>query len=497
MKKLILSITTLIALNTFSQEGQIDSTFALNGIYSQYFSGDVNEAKDVVIQSDGKIVIVGNFGTQNESSVSDIGVIRLNSNGTLDTSFGSNGSVIINVNNKYELANAVALTSDGKILVAGSSDDDIAVYRLNSNGTMDAGFGTNGSSVIVLNTIDNLFDIKVAADGKFFVAGHAYFSSGSDFLVAKFNINGTLDNTFATSAVVDGVLAVTFNNYDYGKTIELDASGDVYVTGISFVTGKGYCPAAARINSDGNSLDVSFASVGKAVYQINNTANDEVYSSLLLADGSLLLGGLALSGSKSLVMKLVDGDQDSSFGTDGVMMFNPQSNSINSCVFDMQQQADGKIVLAGQSNQTSYYGFSLSRINLDGSLDSSFMIFTDITSGNDVIYGMAFQSDGGIVVAGKNGNNQFAAARYFGVENTASVESMLNDEMVHVYPNPASESISINVKSPTKVTISNITGEIFESLLIENKESIDLSNYKSGLYFVTTENGKTIKIIKD
>lgn len=158
MKKTILNSILFILLNTiygYSQTPTFDATFGTNGkVYEDFISGS-NEFSQIVLQSDGKIVASGAVATNDPYT--QCLVVRFNTDGSVDTTFGNNGTVVTNSNQAY--AHSIALQNDGKILITGgielpNNNAEILVTRLNSNGTIDTTFGNSGNTIISLPTTD-------------------------------------------------------------------------------------------------------------------------------------------------------------------------------------------------------------------------------------------------------------------------------------------------------------------------------------------------------
>jgi uncharacterized delta-60 repeat protein len=201
----------LIRLNS---NGTLDNTFGIGGTVT--YNGPSNgvdwipeNGNSLALQPDGKIVVVG-------SSLNwinwDVLVLRFNSNGTLDNTFGTEGAVTYNSPaNSDDFGNGVALQGDGKVVVVGerfswSSYWDALLLRYNSNGTLDTTFGTGGAVTYngPSNDDDYAYGVALQKDGKIVVVGGSYYSwtSLGDALVLRYNSNGTLDTNFGTGGVV-------------------------------------------------------------------------------------------------------------------------------------------------------------------------------------------------------------------------------------------------------------------------------------------------------
>ncbi|MEG4147060.1 DUF4347 domain-containing protein [Microcoleus sp. Pol12B5] len=273
----------------YNGNGSLDTTFGTGGTVTTDFGDDFDSARAALIQPDGKIVAVGN------SKVAS--VVRYNSDGTLDSTFGNGGKVTANVESTISVADAV-LQADGKILVAGEApSNDFGVIRYNSNGTLDTTFGSNGKVTTDFgsgNTLTSPFDgydsgsaILLQPDGKFVILGTTnYFSNYRDFALARYNSNGTLDTTFGTG----GKVTTNFEGSDTAEDLVLQPDGKIIAVGHD---GNGF--ATARYNSDG-SLDATFGIGGKVITQFPlnmSSPNNNAYAVTLQSDSKIVVAGLA------------------------------------------------------------------------------------------------------------------------------------------------------------------------------------------------------------
>ena len=157
-------------------------------------------AYGMVVQPDGKIVVAGQSGS---GSGVDIMLLRYDINGVLDTSFGGgDGIVAYDIAGVYNAGRAITLQTDGKILVTGVSDDgpayDIALVRFNSDGTADTSFGGGDGSVTTAigATYEDGSSVLVQADGQILVTGYSKNATDNDFALVRYNSDGTLDTNF-------------------------------------------------------------------------------------------------------------------------------------------------------------------------------------------------------------------------------------------------------------------------------------------------------------
>jgi uncharacterized delta-60 repeat protein len=407
--------------------GSLDTTFGTAGtgiVTTPIGSGD-DVAHALGIQSDGKIVVAGSSYNSN-SSKNDFALARYNTDGSLDTGFGTVGIVTTSIGSINDAANALGIQSDGKIVAAGSSYNgskyDFALVRYNANGTLDTGFGTGG---IVTTSIGSNNDyanaLGIQSDGRIVVAGRSFNTSSNkyDFALVRYNANGTLDTTFGTGGIVTTSIG-SGSIYDYAYALGIQPSdGRIVVAGYSY-NGSKYNFALVRYNANGT-LDTTFGTGGIVTTSIGSS-DDAAHALGIQSDGKIVVAGSSY-GSKynfALVRYNANGTLDTTFGTAGTGIVTTPIGSDWDYAYALGiQPSDGKIVAAGSSNSGSNYDFALVRYNTDGSLDTGFgtggIVTTPIGSSDDYALALGIQSDGRIVAAGYsyNGSNyDFALVRY-------------------------------------------------------------------------------------
>jgi uncharacterized delta-60 repeat protein len=366
--------------------------------------GAMDSIKGMTLQADGKILLVGQSYDMAHSSMY-IDLVRYNSDGTLDSSFDGDGKVATLIN-PYNYAYHVTVQSNGKILVAGSTLTggyyNLSLVRYNSDGSLDTSFDTDG---IVTTPIGaNAANVTVQTDGKILVT-----SSLNDFKLIRYNNDGSLDMSFDTDGIVTTPIGL---GNDSSLSVSLQIDGKILVAGYSN-NGSNDDFALVRYNSDG-SLDTSFDSDGKVTTAIG-LASDTANSLVLQADGKILVAGSSYNGINNdfaLVRYNSNGSLDASFDSDGKVTTAIGTGDDNG--YSVTLQTDGKILVAGYSNNGTNNDFALVRYNSDGSLDSSFsndgIVTTSINSGNNRAYSVVVQADGKILVAGSTSVNGGDAA---------------------------------------------------------------------------------------
>ena len=410
--------------------GDLDPGFGTGGTVLTDFSGGSDEARGVAVQSDGKIVAVGYAG-----NFDDFGLARYNTDGSLDSSFGTGGKVTTDFNGGSDEAQAVAVQSDGRIVVAGRSEvpeggfNWFSLARYNSNGSLDTGFGTGGKVVVDFGTggADDAFGVAVQADGRIVAAGVA----GGDFALVRLTASGGLDSGFGTG----GKVTTDFNGgADLARGVAVQSDGRIVAAGYTGNSGGDYDFALARYNADG-SLDTGFDTDGKVTTSFGGVEFGHAVA--VQPDGRIVVAGYT-GGDFALARYNTNGGLDSGFGTGGKVTTDFGRSEI---AYGVAVQSDGRIVAAGDSVSSDLSDFALARYNADGSLDTGFSgdgkVTTDFNSGFDHAFGAAVQSDGKIVAAGYGGPGyDFALARYDGGAGT-----------------PAGVDVSVTKTGPTTVNL--------------------------------------------
>jgi uncharacterized delta-60 repeat protein len=323
-----------VALARHNQDGSLDTSFGSGGTVLTSFGGNLSAASDLAIQPDGKIVAVG-------IANGNFGVARYNADGTLDSTFGVGGLVMTDFGG-FDQANGVALQPDGKIVVVGPLGGALGVARYNPDGSLDATFGSGGKVVTDVGAFsEGAFDVAIAAD-KIGVGGDtaAYPFGDSDFLLLRYNPDGSLDVSFGTG----GIATTDFGASETAFGIAL-AGGKIVAAGAT----KGAGPAdfaVARYNADG-SLDSNFGSGGTITTDIFGASEDTGNGVVVQPDGSITVAGIVGSGGTSfaVVRYTSSGALDAGFGSGGKATAN-FGNPINNA-FDIAAQPDGKVVVAG------------------------------------------------------------------------------------------------------------------------------------------------------
>ncbi len=495
----ILFFLTVIISTNAQTAGTLDPGFGAAGKTTTSIGPFNAYAHAVAVQADGKVLVAGESLTGN-AVLEDFALARYHTNGTLDASFGTNGLVVTDLQQATDVIKAIAVQPDGKILVAGYSDNtfnyDFAVARYNANGTLDPSFGTNGIVVKNFGSTDFGLAMALLPSGKILVAGRAYNGINSDFALIQLNANGTFDNSFGVNGAVTSDL---FGETESGNAIAVQSNGKIVVVGDRYDNNVSTV-AAARFNPDG-SLDTGFNFDGKFSLPIGQLS-DVAYAVALQTDGKIVLAGSSNTTNVSdvfLVRLLADGTLDASFDGDGVVVNNVANGG--DYAYAVAVQPNGKILVgATATGSNSVSDFVLLGYQPNGSLDASFgnggITVTDFNTGRDVVTAIALHQ-GKVLLAGysdKNGQSAFAVARYQGSSSVGIPD--INQELLQLAPNPAAQTVRLSLPSAAagQLRIFSATGCLMLDMAITTRETlIAVSDWPEGLYVVQYgENGQIL-----
>ncbi len=502
------AVLSLSISDAHAAAGDLDLAFGTNGKVLTSFYGD--GAASVVLQSDGKIVVAGDSNNGNDS---DFAVARYNSDGTLDTSFSADGEVITDFGGE-DYGTSVAIQSDGKIVVAGygssSGPEDFAIVRYNTDGSLDTSFDTDGKLLIDFGRYENGKALAIQTDGKIVLAGNSVAAGGlaANINLVRLNTNGSLDTTFDS----DGKVTTDIGPNDDALSIAIQSDGKIIIGGGSDASGS-LETTLIRYNSNG-SLDTTFNSDGIALINFA-ISNDAAYSVAIQSDEKIIAAGYADLGGQvvfALLRLNANGSLDTTFDTDGKVTTN--FGSFYDGAYSVALQTDGKIIASGYSSNGSQDFFATARYNTTGSLDTTFdtdgKITTAFGSLGDSAKAVAIQSDGKFVVAGYSetvSGTVFALARYIGSESVLPDAPVLNSitagdrKLSLSFTAGASNGSAITDyeyslnggtyisagASSSPFTINNLSGRTSYSVIIKARNSAGLSIASNSLSAKTTD----------
>ena len=483
----------------FSETGSFISEQSFN-----LYQG-VDSVSSLLEGPDGKIVVYNNYNT----------LLKYNVNGTLDTTFGTNGSLPLS-----SYGNSLTIQQDGKLLYVDNYSAQ-SIIRLNLDGSQDATFGNNGIVDFSTNTpliVDLIDTITVAADGKIYLIFDYNTPTSPSWEVytyygiARLNNDGSIDTTFGTNGYV-------YVNFDYYSTDEIEwpqnlyeqADGKLIITGHISTSSPSSnrfnsgVVGTVRLNNDGQ-IDTSFGTNGKVISQFGGINDWGIFITKTINDKYIInIDSTTPQGRTNAILKLnYDGSTDTSFGINGVLA--------DANYYDVAVQSDGKIIRASRVNNQ----FGIYRNNSDGSIDTGFgtngLLSTPIYYYSGINKILILQNNkllaGGYTF---NGDSQIMALTRYTNLNLGALDFTTKDTNFMVYPNPIEEqaTFTYSLKEAATVTIEiiDLQGKVVQSVLNskeqgagEYQQEILLPNeVASGNYilrFSSPEGNQSIKIIK-
>lgn len=506
---LLLSISTCL----HAQVGDLDVSFGDSGKVITAINGN-EKGYGIAMQSDSKIVVAGYSSdpTFGENFI----CIRYNTDGTLDNSFGIGGIVSTDVQlGSDDRAKSIAIQNDGKIVLAGYSDDgsdrNAAIVRYNTNGSLDATFGTAG--VVLTDFENNQQDVVNRVrihnlTGNIIIGGETVINSTkSKPVLARYTSNGTLDASFNTTGI--RLLWITSLDQQYKFSLEdfqVKTNGKITAVGWRDFPSQSWSSDywACQVNSNG-SMDATFSTDGVNTYNGSFNGHDRAFSMLFKNNGNILLSGAGYVDDLQYDFTAFELTSAGGVATPLTQIeYNTQVIPQDFC-YGMVEDGNNEYVLVGSSGNTSNKSITMSRLNTDLTLDTAFgtsgKVINDFGSNSlNEAFDVTIQADGKIVLVGYTGNN-IVVARYE-TEDSLSVEEFSNSS-VTVYPNPTSGDLNItsnkySYNEGTIVFYSAIGTKISEQEI--NSEKVSLNNLQTGIYiynlFLDNKLVKIGKVIK-
>jgi uncharacterized delta-60 repeat protein len=378
-------VTNDVTIARYTVDGDVDFTFANNGMATTIFYGhDIYEStpvssygRSVFVQEDGKILVVGEAQSRSQhlnSVYYDVALVRYNADGSLDNSFSEDGKKTIFLINNHDYGRDVMVQSDGRIVFVGYNvnywGEDFIIERINSDGSDDMSF--TGGYDAVNNSYDAIYysraqSVVMQSDGKILVAGYTvtedngYYNMAHEwqsvfnnynFRLLRLNQNGTYDETFGAN--MNGVVDADITGInDYGHDVVVQSDGKIVIAGQA-----NYNNNLALVRYDAwGMLDTSFGDHGKITTDIDNPGS-KISLAVQLDDKLIVAGGNTLFRYNS------NGSLDRGFSGDGKTIISEDFNAMSVAI-----QSDGKILVAGSYSQ---FGSALFRYNSDGTIDKSF-----------------------------------------------------------------------------------------------------------------------------
>jgi uncharacterized delta-60 repeat protein len=417
--------STNVAITINNTAGSLDDTFGTGGSVQISFGAQDDVPFGIVVQPNDYVVIVGR--TFN-GTYDDFAVARITHDGVLDSGFGSGGKTTTSFG---AAAGAYAVALDGtKIVVAGyatvGSYKQAAIARYNSNGTLDSTFGTAGKTSVAFqtNSDNEAFAVAVQSDGKYVISGYTLKQSTANFVTARFTSAGALDTTYNSTGYNVTQFGSGASVDERANGVAVQPDGKIVASGFKRKNGSGevYAFALARCTT-GGVLDTTFSADGKMSDNISSVTTDNAFAQALgmQTDGKAVVAGYIqlASGEQNVALTryTAAGAFDTTFGTtNGTTILN-LSAGLNDKATALKMQTDGKILVAGTTQTGGGTVANLLRFTTTGSLDTSFgtggILTTTFGGSSATANAVAIQSDGKIIVVGPvtNTYSKFLIAR--------------------------------------------------------------------------------------
>ncbi|MEP6466856.1 MAG: T9SS type A sorting domain-containing protein [Parafilimonas sp.] len=469
-----------ITVGRLNADGSVDSAFGTNGTIT---TNAGENCHDIAIQPDGKILITGGTG------IAFI-TLRYMADGTPDKSFGNNGSVVtVFDNGSPKLANANIVQPDGKIVVAGGDNQKIMLARYNPDGSLDETFGKNGeviSNITNINPLNKAYDMAIQPDGKLVLTG----TTGNEFgnvntIILRYMTDGSFDTTFGDKGIT--IRALKYNSF--ASSIALQKDNKILISGYDITDGVNAHFLVERYNTEG-SIDTSFGDSG---YQVTAMDQSDGTSGLIIQnDSKIVLAGFAYSiqsGPSEYEVALARYNNDETTKKQIIISkIRRWLQHRNGIVWD------GNSIISNYVVQRSYDGIHFNSI-------------TRINAGNTSNYSYADPSP-------LSGNNYYRlqTTSVNGAVNYSNIISVTADEdAIKISPNPAKNNLQIQGLSSTqnlpagrqgvKLTVLDFSGNIkLQAVANAALYNLNIASLTTGNYLLKIErNGEVVtkKFVKE
>jgi uncharacterized delta-60 repeat protein len=519
MKKILFLLSTMViafTMRLFAQPGTLYSGFGTGGEVITPVGSSDEFIVSLARQLDDKIVAAGysNNGTDN-----DFAVVRYKADGSLDNTFGSGGIVTTQVGSDNDNGEAVAIQTDGRIVVAGysynGSNYDFAVVRYNTNGNLDTTFSGDGIDTFAIgNNDDYAMAVGIQSDGKIVVAGSSYNGTDYEFAIVRLKSDGTFDNTFGTS----GMTTTDFGSYDdIANSLRILPAENIIVAGRTY-NGTDDDFALASYTPSGT-LAISFGTNGMVTTDFGSGSDIANAVFDVLNNSTIVVVGSSENGSDRDFMVArytLTGTLDNTFNSTGYV--STAIGSSNDDAHSVFPQPDGKLVVSGSTYNGADWDFAVCRYIDDGILDSTFgtngIVSTVMGNYNDGVNSSVIQPTGYLVVGGYSTNGtdaDFALAEYYLWTPTSIVDLPDQISQLWIYPNPVQQQVSVKYNLETdqniSVCLADMQGRVLETYIRDEKQNAGqheftfslLEGLPSGNYMLllSLPNGQaSIKIVK-
>lgn len=521
MKSYYLYLFIALSANTFAQiPGTLNPAFSGNGWDTIYGNNNGFEITRILIQPDEKILVCAeaNFSNEGHQAV----ILRYTTNGATDPDFGGGDGMVRSKDdesiNLYTRASGMALQSTGKIIVAGDQFyNSERIFRLNANGSLDETFGTDGVVDINRPNSEFIYHVAVQSDDKIIVCGkESRFVSGvlePHVFLWRFNPDGAMDMSFGNAGVVSyhsQSWLGTFETYLVINDLIVLPNDDIIVNQ-SFTNYPNNFVMLSKLDADG-AFDPSFGTAGHSTKSVRS--NDGVYtysSSAVQENGSVIStfttrDTLNLTYTESVFRVDAQGQIDPSLSVNiGIPEYFPVKTKIlvSGNLFYNFRKSDHQ---TGYSYDVIHcYDLNGIPVNAFGSDGVALIDQNDIPA--SATTEMAVDGNGDIILSSgtpdpdNSDNLLFLTSQVTGAEINVSTNDRLPDNNISVYPNPTSGLVYFNgfsdVTGPVKAEVLNSLGQtVFSKPDFYLNESIDFKKMTQGMYFVQITESNSVRTIK-
>ncbi len=274
-----------ITLVRFTENGKVDKSFGNKGLIVTEISSEKEVGESIAIQPDGKIVVVGT--TQHNPSF-DIVLVRYDEYGHLDPYFGLGGIVITDINSGLDIGKSLVIQNDGKVIVSGFTYGGkkffMTLLRYNSNGDLDQTFGESGIVITDISGRRGRMDLALQNDGKILLVGPSEVEKSHHFTLIRFNNNGSLDKSFGKN----GITKTIIGDYSEAESVALDSYGNIVVAGTTELGNEAF--VVAMYNQNGM-LETGFGSNGIVKTNFIENSVDRAHSVIIDNYGNIIVAG--------------------------------------------------------------------------------------------------------------------------------------------------------------------------------------------------------------
>lgn len=500
--RVIRKLMLLFFINTvfcaYSQNAALDPTFGNAGI-AAHSHPNTAEIQCFAFDNNGNIISAG-YARQGGAGTSNyqLTLTKTGRNGTLDASFGINGKVTTVIGDS-EYPEDIVIQPDGKIIVVGSAylgstpsgpgPYNAFAVRYNANGSLDTSFATNG--IYKLTSARQFVSVMLLSSGAIVLGGNTSLNNEYLAILVKLDSNGVEDSQYGTN----GVLSLTSSNFKFlmWEAILLN-NGSIFCVGYEYSDILNHSKSAyCKIDSFGN-FDTTFGTNGNVtldLFNYNSITNitELLHTARELPNGQIVVGGTELN--PFLLKMNSNGSLDSTFGTNGMKIL---SYSFRPRV--MATQENGKIII-GSATRSAPGGlaYRIVRFDTDGDLDITFnngkgLVDIDASAGDDWLNHIKLQGNDTLVVGGSskiNSVSNFTLARLL-LDTPLSIEEPL-EEFIKVYPNPFEDRFFVEdheriIKS---IRIFDNQGRIIKTVSNSSPVKEIYTDFASGVYIIKIE----------